>query len=605
MTRYKLFYCLFVVGTITVFGCGNKSPTRSPKAEKSKGPAVKLVAKSMSQDSAKDDTKTIHPEPATAKPIKLKLLVKEGHRDGQLVQNASAELFYTSSDGLTEEKLASGKTDSAGRVTLDVSWYLANTGSGSYHVAITSGSKTKRAKLERFPEVKHYTLYAPVRPPEKLMRVTLECEKGWEIEVIPFLSGGVDIVNGGGKGHNAESGGRRLSVEYLPSAVIATTIGQTGSGDAKKSASIPLPLQSSDNGKTLRLRANGPCVYMNNDLVFVNFQEINNPGTWVRNSAPKNPDGLFGEIEKLLKIDHRKTTLRHVSIGTYDKYLPVLQWLKGSGVGVVIADDTEKIEKGDSTTTKVIPFSKKYARSLVDARPKCLFYGMSGDGRREAIPFSDLTSLENLLVFNDFPEDTGHRISLASLSKLHHLMLLGSDVSSTELSKLANLRSLRFTLCSSFDPKVLAEMPQLRFLTVLPLKKDGTKTTRNLEEIYIRLPRLQNLSATFPVSTDFSFTERMPYLQTLGVLNMTAGHNLSPLEKHPRLKCLALDGDVSFEKIVAFNNVKKFERARPDVPVVKAKGVCLGSFWLLPLAAIVGIIAWLIRRRRCYGVRHG
>lgn len=595
MTRYKLFHYLLVVGTITVFGGGDKSPARRPKAEKSEESVVMLVAKSMAQDSVKDDTKAIHSEPATIKPIELKLLVKEGHRDGQLVQNASVELFYTSSDGLTEEKLAAGKTDSAGRVTLNVPWYRANTGSGSYHVAVTNGSKTNRAKLERFPEVKQYTLYAPVRPPEKLMKVTLECEEGLEIFAVPLLSAGVDVVNYGGKGRNARSGGRRLSIEYLPSAVIYATIKLTGSGDTKKQeGEILLPLLSSDNEKTLRLHVSGPCVYMNNDLVFVAFTEISNPGTWIQKSAPKHSD-------------KRRDTLRYVIIGTYDKYLPVLQWLKSSGIGVGINVDTEKIGEGDSEKTKVIPLSKKCARSLVDARPKYLFCGDCGNVKKAAIPFRDLTNLKNLIVFNDAKDSLeAYQIPLAGLTKLRHLNVHGCIVSSTELSKLANLRSLSFFLFYDHsqstlpDLKVLAKMPQLRLLTILFENADEM-------EILNKLPRLQHLTAVFPVNTDFSFAERMPYLQTLGILNITEAHDLVPLAKHPSLKCLALreSGGGSFDEISAFDNVKKFKRSRPDVLVIEYHGMCLGSFWLLPLAALAGIVAWLIRRRRCYGVCRG
>jgi hypothetical protein len=110
------------------------------------------------------------------------------------------------------------------------------------------------------------------------------------------------------------------------------------------------------------------------------------------------------------------------------------------------------------------------------------------------------------------------------------------------------------------------------------------------------------LATTFAVDVDFSFAAKLPTLQTLSILNVEEKHDLKPLEKLPHLQCLALSrhpvGDDKGDRFAAktFKNVQAFEEARPDVAVVEYRGLCLGSFWLLPVAAAAAVVAWLIRR---------
>jgi len=117
--------------------------------------------------------------------------------------------------------------------------------------------------------------------------------------------------------------------------------------------------------------------------------------------------------------------------------------------------------------------------------------------------------------------------------------------------------------------------------------------------VFGRLHRLRYLAATFPIDSDFSFVEQMPYLQTLCILNVGKQHDLKPLAKTTRLRCLALNPEErNSDGVLSFDNVKDFQKDRPDVNVVETGGgVCLGSFWLLPVVVIAAVVAWQIRRR--------
>jgi hypothetical protein len=124
-----------------------------------------------------------------------------------------------------------------------------------------------------------------------------------------------------------------------------------------------------------------------------------------------------------------------------------------------------------------------------------------------------------------------------------------------------------------------------------------------------KLTNLQYLMA--PLPTDLDCLQSMPHLRTLGILNQSGKHDLTPLVKMRGLRCLARgllreasDKADLFEgkpDAASATNVEILLRLRPDLNVIEAKaGVCLGSFWLFPLALVVGSLAWIIcwRRRR-------
>jgi len=219
-------------------------------------------------------------------------------------------------------------------------------------------------------------------------------------------------------------------------------------------------------------------------------------------------------------------------------------------------------------------------------------------------------------------DSPGFDLLKGRLSKVESLFLImdvraGNAV--PDLSKLANLRHLVLFVADDkgpgvIDVKPLAKLTQLKALTVFA---DGCKNAGaigslvNLQfltmawkspgdlSILKRLPNLRYLAAQFPADADFSFVEKTPNLQTLSIMNMDETQNLKPLEKLRRLRCLAVsrENNAKVFRIEDFKNVAEFQKARPDVEVVECQGMCLGSFWLLPLAAAAAVVAWLIRRR--------
>lgn len=189
---------------------------------------------------------------------------------------------------------------------------------------------------------------------------------------------------------------------------------------------------------------------------------------------------------------------------------------------------------------------------------------------------------------------------LSKLTNLRHLSLADESgrFDLKPLEKLTQLKALTIYAKECKNAGAIGSLVKLEFLSILFRSPDGLSMLKSL-------PDLRYLAAAFPADTDFSFAEKMPRLQTLGILEVGEKHNLKPLEKLSHLRCLALSqylelgkGNTSSFEAGDFKNVKEFEKARPDVDVVSYRGLCLGSFWLLPLAAAAAAAAWLIRRHR-------
>ena len=176
-----------------------------------------------------------------------------------------------------------------------------------------------------------------------------------------------------------------------------------------------------------------------------------------------------------------------------------------------------------------------------------------------------------------------------------------------QLEELSQLRVL-----SVFGPRwqnvtQIGKLRELRHLSLLECEENGVGVDTS---IFTGLPNLQYLAAGFSGNVDFSFVERMSRLQTLCILGLDTQHDLQPVIRSPRLTCLALHGKPDLreaEQKMILQKVDAFRLARPDIQVVVYEPfhICLGSFWLLPLAGAAAVLAWRIRQRRKHLILSG
>jgi len=409
--------------------------------------------------------------------------------------------------------------------------------------------------------------------PEKLIRVTLESNE--EFGVIPLECLGADVVNPGGRSNDMERTPKRMTFECLPGA----TVWLTERDNDSKHGGI-LTILPEDDGKTVHLRYGEHACYKNDALCTLDFTDAKNA-----KDIAKQLD-ILKQAKKDKKLDGLTVVL-----DLDDSSLLILQELKGSGAGLAI--ETKLDAKSLSNTL----YQKRF-RAISEVEPRLLEI----DCRAIALVKGRLPKVETLfLLGTDFP--SGDVISdLSKLARLRHLLLLvEKGTAAVDLKPLEELTQLKALTVFSMDQEcknadAIGSLAELQFLALLSKSPCDPSVFR-------RLSNLRYLAASFPADVDFSFAEKMPDLQTLCILNVEEKHNLKPLEKLPHLRCLALSqepvggGKKSF-KAMSFKNVKDFEKARPDVDIVEYSGICLGSFWLLPLAAVAAVAAWLIRRRR-------
>jgi len=102
--------------------------------------------------------------------------------------------------------------------------------------------------------------------PQKLIKVTLECEK--KFAVAPLLRIGADVVNLGGRAKNAKEGTKRMTFECLPGAMVSLT-----SKEAKSKIDAFLTVLPEDDGKTVQLRFEERAFYKNNTLCMIEFPD--------------------------------------------------------------------------------------------------------------------------------------------------------------------------------------------------------------------------------------------------------------------------------------------------------------------------------------------
>jgi hypothetical protein len=411
--------------------------------------------------------------------------------------------------------------------------------------------------------------------PEKLISVSLESGKK-AFTVMPLYCLGVDIVNPNQRCKDVGGGKKQMSFDCLPGAMVWLEDPKDASteSESKSKSEAFLTILPQDAGKTLHLRFDGCVCYKNDVPCSIAFP---------RNRTAEQTQTRLD----LLRGAKKNNQLEGLTVSVYgdDASLPVLNELKGTGVGLMLDAPSDK---------KIMAISKQVARAAVEVKPKRL----TTDNGTLALLDGDLSTVESLLLVCEASKEVVP--DLSRLTSLRHLLLAaGAEVKTidaTHLSKLVNLTTLTVFADECKNVEAIGSLKDLQFLVVC------SKSPGDLSFVK-RLSKLRYLAAAFPIGTDFSFVEKMPDLQTLCILDVKEKHNLRPLEKASRLRCLALSGEdiaSADEKFVQkdYKNVKELQKARPDVEVVEYQGICLGSFWMLVLAAMAAVAAWVVRRCR-------
>lgn len=425
----------------------------------------------------------------------------------------------------------------------------------------------------------------PVKPPEKLLRVTLYSDKG-TFSVMPLWCLGADVVNLGGKSVDAVNGKvHRLTFECLPGAVVGIV-----SEEGRRICYMVVDPE--DDGKMMQLRFDKHILYKDGIPCWIDMAAVMDAGNGKDRKSLEER-----KVQCLDALASVKSTMRGhgcgVGIGFSDSFIPVLRELKGSGAGIAFCGDV------NDKSRKVI--SEEFVRAVGEVKSRQLMM----DCRGFADLHGNLPAVESLLL----AVSPGEALpDLSGLTNLRHLYVinLGPDdkceIDAKSLANLVRLKSLTLLSKNIHNVDAIGLLAELQFLVVLTdLDSRRQKAPLHSDLSFLnRLGRVQYLAAGFPTDANFTFAEHMPYLQTLCILNLDKSHDLTQLVKLPHLRCLALDDDPKNTSPDGIRQVRlhlaEFQKARPDVEVVQYKGMCLGSFWLLPLTVVAGIAAWVFRR---------
>ncbi len=413
--------------------------------------------------------------------------------------------------------------------------------------------------------------------PEPLMNVTLECDEGWLMHVLPLASVGVDIVNFRGKSPDDGPLLQRIRLEYLPGAVVCLRFDEREGVPSQPWLSEAfLSLTARDNGKTIRLRPAGAVIYKDNAVAWVNFETAAWGGTGdpkiaearQQESRQKNQRTLE-QLQRLLQ-DKQIPPTCNAGIGLDAEALAVFDHFPGSEMGLFLLQSDLDVQ---SAIRAVQP--KKLAivsTSLAELT-------------------NDLGKIETLLIVIDKESSVA---ALPPMPMLRHLVLVNGADSEVDLKCLSAVPELQaLTLYGNHFENIssVGLLKQLRFLTNM------TGVPVDHAEL-ARLTNLQYLYSTFPAGSDMSFVNSMPFLQTLALSGPVTKLDLTPLKFRRKLKCVALDPqNAQFDQAVLSANVKSLRNSRPDIRIVPYEGVCLGSGWLIPVAVGAALAAWLVRLR--------
>ena len=417
-------------------------------------------------------------------------------------------------------------------------------------------------------------------PPEELMNVTLEASAGQAVQIIPIVSAGADVVNFEGKSRepcpissHGTDGVETITLDCLPGTVARIFV-LTDNGHE---TTWSVPLRREDNGQLLKLRVSGPCLYLNDHCLSIDFTELEDPETWEGVQLRPAEQQADGE-RTASSAKEVPATLRSVRIGMGNEYLPAVRWIRNSQV--CIETFCHHSEESDNTPQ----LSSELVTAIADVHSQQL--GL--DSRSLALLDGRCESLENLtlavLPGDDIPDLSGYR-------NLRFLTLLG-EIDLSRIQRCKRLKALNVGAPSVVrNVKALRVLKSLQFLTFLASPSD--ESPHVLLRTISSLRSLQYLGAVFPPNTDFSFTRHMPFLQTLGIRGSVTQESLRTIVDAPNLKCLAL---TKTSLAASSDELAAFEKARHDLVIVEYEpGACLGSFWLAPLSAVVALLASLFR----------
>jgi hypothetical protein len=406
--------------------------------------------------------------------------------------------------------------------------------------------------------------------PQKLIRVTLRCDE--KLHNTPFDSIAADLVTLA-RSKDAKKGAVQMVFNALPRATVSLL--RDGPMD---DAPIVLTLFPEDDGKTIHLTVKNDVCYKNDVPCTIRI-----PGNMTREDLAK----LCEVLRKAKKDKH--TDGLTLALQFDESSVSVLKELKGSRVGLFVGLPMGKARLSG-------PLAGEVTRAIGEVEPRQVMAEIGG----LALLDRCRSKIEGLSLMMKSPPDEVP--DLSKYTALRRLTLVNMDghINLKPIAKLTQLEGLTVFSEGCENAGAIASLARLKFL-VMPLKSAGDLS-------YLKLPELQYLAAEFPNDMDFSFAEKMPNLQTLCIWNASEKLNLKPLEKLPKLRCLALaksrNADMDEAKSAAavdcknYKNVKEFQKARPDVEVVGYRGMCLGSIWMLVVGAAAAVAAWLIRRRR-------
>jgi hypothetical protein len=400
---------------------------------------------------------------------------------------------------------------------------------------------------------------------EGLIRVTLSCDG--KPRNAPFDSIAADLVTVD-QGKDAKRGETRMVFNGLPGATVSLLC-----EGPKDDAPIIVTLFAEDDGKAIQLTVKDGVCYKDNIPCTIQF-----PPNMKGEDRAKQLDAL----RKAKKDKH--TDGLTVALPLEDSNSPVLKELRGSRVGLFLG-------KGPGKNSLSGVRAAELTRAIGEVEPRQVMIDVGS----VALLSRCCSKIEGLSLMTESPPDVIPDLSKFTALRGLTLVNFRGHVDLKPLEKVTHLEALTVFSEACDNENAIVSSARMKFL-VMPLKSSGGLS-------YLKhLPELQYLAAEFPDDEDFSFVEKMPGLQTLCIWNANEKHNLKPLEKLVHLRCLALSQGRDMEQrkpFVAKNyqNVKEFQKARPNVDVVEYRGMCLGSFWIVVLAAAAAAAAWLMRPR--------
>ena len=404
---------------------------------------------------------------------------------------------------------------------------------------------------------------ATLQSPEQLISVKLNVVDGQSIQIAPVFSAGADVVNKFGMypryspERDELAGVRTIEFECLSGTVAEIAV---RTDDGRRNWLIPLCRE--DDDQSLLLRMDEACLWSNDRLLAIDFTQMEEPQTWTGSQLPSSPTEV-------------PSTLRSVTIGVGDEYLPAVQWLGNSHVGLVVVGDHVDSDSPPSMSSELVA-----AISDVHSRQLAL-----GSGTLSLLG-SQNESLENLTLVDGIPECSGY----PNLRFLTVVSNRGNDIDLSRIASCRNLLALN-VMGEVRNVKAIRHLRRLQFLTLLDeqalLDGQADESSGSLHTIP-RLRNLQYLAGVCHPNTDFSFTRRMPFLRTLCIVSPSPQSRLDGTLDASNLKCLAIMGAIS--------NIEALKEAHPDVSFVEYDpGLCLGSIWLAILSAVVALLASLTR----------